>query len=343
MIQFEWPYLILALPLPLLIRWLLPVDLPEQQAALKVPFLEDFGTAETTRVYQAKQWPFLIAAIAWVALILSCMRPLWMGEPIEQVISGRDLMMAVDVSGSMSIEDFIIDNQGVDRLVATKQIAGQFIERRKGDRLSLILFATKPFLQVPLTFDRKTVQILLEESFHGKDSPDGIGIADVEGKRPSTAIGDAIGLAIKRLKKQKNDNRVLVLLTDGANTGGEVNPIEAAEFAAKNQIKIYTIGIGADEMIMRSFFGSRKVDPSIDLDEKTLTAIAEKTGGKYFRARSTDELEHIYHLLDKLEPIEQDKLYFRPKIELYYWPLSLSLLIAGIIGINRLNWKWSLS
>ena len=326
MIHFEWPLLILALPLPLLIRWLLPADMPEQQAALKVPFLDDFVTGKTKSVTQNHQWPLLLAMLAWLLLVLACMRPLWMGEPIEQAVSGRDLMLAIDLSQSMDVEDFIVENNRVDRLVATKNIATQFINRRAGDRLGLILFGTQAYLQTPLTFDRTTVNILLNES--------AIGLAG-----ESTAIGDAIGLAVKRLRKQQVDSRVLVLLTDGANTAGEVTPLKAAELAAKNKLKIYTIGIGADEMIVRSFFGNRKVNPSQDLDEKTLKAIAEKTGGRYFRARNTQELDKIYQLLDALEPVEKDKQFFRPKTELYYWPLAAALLLASIISISRVNWK----
>ena len=324
MIHFEWPLLILALPLPLLIRWLLPADLPEEQAALKVPFLEDFAAGETKVVSQSKQWPLLLAMIAWLCLILACMRPQWMGEPIEQAVSGRDLMLAIDLSGSMEEQDFIVEKKRVDRLTATKYVAGQFISRRVGDRLGLILFGTQAYLQTPLTFDRTTVTTLLNES--------ALGLAG-----ESTAIGDAIGLAVKRLKKQQANSRVLVLLTDGANTAGEVTPLKAAELAAQYGLKIYTIGIGADEMVVRSFFGSRKVNPSRDLDEKTLTSIAEKTGGRYFRARNTDELNQIYQLLDELEPVEKDKQYFRPKTELYYWPLAFSLLLASIISLSRLR------
>jgi len=326
MIHFEWPMLILALPLPLLIRWLLPADMPEQQAALKVPFLDDFVTGKTKSVTQNHQWPLLLAMLAWLLLVLACMRPLWMGEPIEQAVSGRDLMLAIDLSQSMDVEDFIVERNRVDRLVATKNIATQFINRRAGDRLGLILFGTQAYLQTPLTFDRTTVNILLNES--------AIGLAG-----ESTAIGDAIGLAVKRLRKQQVDSRVLVLLTDGANTAGEVTPLKAAELAAENKLKIYTIGIGADEMIVRSFFGNRKVNPSQDLDEKTLKAIAEKTGGRYFRARNTQELDKIYQLLDELEPVEKDKQFFRPKTELYYWPLAAALLLASIISISRVNWK----
>jgi len=179
---------------------------------------------------------------------------------------------------------------------------------------------------MPLTFDRKIVITLLNES--------AIGLAG-----DNTAIGDAIGLAVKRLKNQHANSRVLILLTDGANTAGEVSPIKAAELAAENQLKIYTIGIGADEMQVRSFFGSRTVNPSRDLDEKTLTAIADTTGGRYFRARNTQELDKIYQLLDELEPVEKDKQYFRPRSELYPWPLGLALGLAAIICLSRFTFR----
>lgn len=326
MIHFEWPWLLLALPVPFFIRWWIPADTPVDQAALKVPFIEDFILGETQAVSQNKQWPLLLALLAWFFLVLACMRPQWLGEPIEQAISGRDLMLAVDLSGSMEEQDFKIEDNWVDRLTATKFIASQFIERRVGDRIGLILFGSKAYLQTPLTFDRTTVITLLNESF--------ITLAG-----ENTAIGDAIALAVKRLRKQQSNSRVLILLTDGANTAGVITPLKAAELAAENNLKIYTIGIGADEMIIRSFFGSRRVNPSRDLDEKTLRTIAEKTGGRYFRARNTQELEAIYQLLDELEPVEKDKQYFRPKTELFHWPLSISLLLAGLIGISRLNWS----
>lgn len=328
MIHFDWPWLLLALPLPLLFRWLLPSETPVEQAALKVPFLDDFGRQETVRISQQQQWPLILASIAWVLLVLACCRPQWLGEPIEQAISGRDLMLAVDVSGSMQEQDFIVGNNRVDRLSATKRVATAFIDRRVGDRVGLILFGTTAYVQTPLTFDHKTVATLLDEAF--------IGITD---DKPATSIGDAIGLAVKRMQDQKADSHVLVLLTDGANTAGEVSPLQAADLAASHNLKIYTIGIGADEMIIRSFFGNRKVNPSSDLDEKTLTAIADKTGGKYFRARNTEELEKIYQLLDQLESVEKDKQYFRPMTELYPWPLALALLLSAIIVMRKLRWS----
>ena len=317
MIELQWPWLLWILPLPLLLRWLLPARTIAAQAALKVPFLEDFGASETRVVSNNRRWPLWLALVAWSCLVVAAARPQWLGEPLEQAVSGRDLMLAVDVSGSMQEEDFLLGKQRVDRLTAIKQVAGDFIQRRIGDRLGLILFGTRAFLHVPLTFDRKTVQTLLDEAF--------IGITEDD---PKTSIGDAIGLAIKRLQDQKDASRVLILLTDGANTAGELTPLKAAELAADAKLKIYTIGIGADEVLVRSLFGTRRVNPSADLDEKTLTAIADTTGGHYFRARNTEELERIYRMLDQLEPVEKDKQYFRPRSELFYWPLSLALLLA---------------
>jgi len=324
MIHFEWPWLLAALPLPLLIHWLVPAKMPVEQAALKVPFLDDFSDIETRAVSKTQQWPLLLAAIAWLFLVIACTRPQWLGDPIEQAVSGRDLMLAVDLSGSMEEQDFVINKRSVDRLTAAKMVAADFINRRVGDRVGLILFGTQAYLQTPLTFDRKTVMTLLNESV--------IGLAG-----DNTAIGDAIGLAVKRLKSEQANSRVLVLMTDGANTAGEVSPLKAAELAAANHLKIYTIGIGADEMIVRSFFGNRKVNPSVDLDEKTLIKIAESTGGQYYRARNTDELNNIYMRLDELEPVEKDKQYFRPRSELYYWPLSLALGLAAAIALSKVR------
>jgi len=324
MIHFEWPWLLAALPLPLLIRWLVPAKMPIEQAALKVPFLDDFSDGETRAISQTQQWPLWLATIAWLLLVVACARPQWLGEPIEQAVSGRDLMLAVDLSGSMEEQDFVINKRSVDRLTAAKGVASDFINRRVGDRVGLILFGTQAYLQTPLTFDRKTVMTLLNESV--------IGLAG-----DNTAIGDAIGLAVKRLKNEQTNSRVLVLMTDGANTAGEISPLKAAELAAANHLKIYTIGIGADEMIVRSFFGNRKVNPSVDLDEKSLIKIAESTGGQYYRARNTDELNNIYMRLDELEPVEKDKQYFRPRSELYYWPLSLALGLAAVIALSKVK------
>lgn len=328
MITLVWPWLLALAPLPLLLRRWLPAQAPARQAALKTPFLDDFGSDPGQIAGSERRWPLWLAACAWLCLLLAAARPQWLGEPLEQAVSGRDLMLAVDVSGSMQEEDFLLGKQRVDRLTAIKQVAGEFIMRRAGDRLGLILFGTQAYLHVPLTFDRKTVQTLLGEAF--------IGITEDE---PKTSIGDAIGLAIKRLQDQKDASRVLILLTDGANTAGELEPLKAAELAAEHHLKIYTIGIGADEILVRSLFGTRRVNPSLDLDEKTLTAIADTSGGHYFRARNTEELERIYQMLDQLEPVEKDKQYFRPRAELFHWPLTLALLLAGLVAAGSLRWS----
>lgn len=325
MINFEWPWLFLILPLPLLIRYLLPATSSVENAALRVPFIEDFKSLSQENIQATRKlWPLWLATLAWILLVIAASRPQWWGEPLELPVTGRDLMMAVDLSGSMQYEDFRIKDQVVDRLTATKWVAGQFIKRRIGDRLGLILFGEQAYLQVPLTFDRQTVRTLLNES--------AIGLAGQK-----TAIGDAIGLAVKRFlgKHDKTDKEswVLILLTDGANTAGNIEPLKAAELAAEQGLKIYTIGIGADEMVVRDFFGVRRVNPSADLDEKTLKQIAEKTGGRYFRARDTAELEKIYALLDELEPIEDDNLVFRPTKALYPWPLGIAILLSLIIII----------
>ena len=323
MIHFEWPWLIFLLPLPLLVRFFMQPVQTGKEAALRMPFLSDFITSENVgkNIINAR-WLVVIAAVAWLCLVLASMRPQWLGELIEFPISGRDLMLAVDLSGSMQEQDFIIKGQRVDRLTATKWVADQFIERRIGDRIGLILFGEQAYLQTPLTFDRETVRTLLNESV--------VGLAG-----QTTAIGDAIGLAVKRLRERDESNRVLILMTDGANTAGVVDPLAAADLAATERLKIYTIGIGADEMLVRSFFGTRKVNPSVDLDEITLGAIADKTGGRYFRARDTEDLEKIYAILDQLEPVENDPLNFRPRTSLYYWPLSIAMLLAGaILGLR---------
>lgn len=327
MIQLAWPWVFVLLPLPWLIRRFLPAQTYLPEAALKVPFLEDFSDALPVSVLaSSRPWQLRLAILAWFCLVLAAARPQWLGEPIEQAVSGRDLMLAVDVSGSMQEQDFQLNGQQVDRLTAIKQVAGEFIQRRLGDRLGLILFGTQAYLQVPLTFDRATVQTLLNEAF--------IGITEDE---PQTSIGDAIGLSVKRLQTQQANSRVLILLTDGANTAGELSPLKAAEIAAGEQLKIYTIGVGADVMEVRSLFGTRRVNPSLDLDETTLTKIAEITGGRYFRARNSQELAQIYTLLDELEPVEKAKQYFRPHSDWFYWPLAMALALAIAIVLIRLN------
>lgn len=325
MFEFALPWAFLFLPLPWLVRAACPPAELEKSSALKTPFFSEFEEARSfSHSNEPSQAHWLIASVIWGLLVAASAQPRWVGEPIQQSVSGRDLLMAVDLSGSMQEKDFLIGDNPIDRLSATKMVAGQFIERRAGDRIGLILFGDQAYLQAPLTFDRATVATFLDEAV--------IGLAGEK-----TAIGDAIGLAVKRLRNNSSDQRVLILLTDGANTAGMVSPLKAAELAAKEGLKIYTVGIGADEMVIRSFFGSRRVNPSADLDEETLTRIAEQTGGRYFRARDTQELENIYGLLDQLEPVEKDQKYYRPRKALFFWPLGAALVLTWVFSIARLE------
>ena len=322
MIGFEWPWLILLLPLPWVIyRYARPYG-ATMNSALRVPFLDDFAEAEPDTRSKSRTWALWIAILAWCLLVITAMRPQWLGDLVEVPVTGRELMLAVDLSGSMDQQDFVLGGRRVDRLSATKRVAGEFIERRVGDRIGLILFGEQAYLQAPMTFDRETVRTLLSESV--------IGLA---GK--ATAIGDAIGLAVKRLRERDESQRVLILLTDGANTAGVVDPLSAAELARREGLKIYTIGIGATEMVERSLFGSRKFNPSADLDEAALKEIAGLTGGVYFRARDLGELEEIYAMIDELEPVEQDPKKFRPKKALYTWPLGAALLLGILLALMQ--------
>jgi len=255
--------------------------------------------------------------MAWILVILAAARPQWIGEMVSLPTTGRDLMLAIDISGSMATEDMQVNGDYVDRLSVVKSVISQFLEARKGDRVGLVLFGTNAYVQAPLTFDLKSVKKLLIEA--------PVGIAG--GK---TAIGDAIGLTVKRLRERQNEEKIVILLTDGANNVGEIPPIKAAELASVDDIKIYTIGVGAEEMRVPSLFGSlagRTTNPSADLDEGTLKKIAQATTGRYFRAKDTNTLAEIYELIDKLEPIEQEPETYRPFQVLYYWPLGASLIL----------------
>jgi len=325
MLQIDWPWVLLLLPLPLAVYYGLPAQQAGKQAALRVPFIEDFRFTWQPRRRRLKlRWLKWLSLLAWCLVVLSASRPQWLGDTISINISGRDMMIAVDLSDSMRAEDFEINGQPVNRLNATKSIATEFIENRRGDRLGLILFGSRAYLQAPLTFDTRTINQLLLES--------AIGLA---GER--TAIGDAIGLALKRLDANPQGTQVLILMTDGANTAGEVTPIKAAKLAAQSGLKIYTIGIGSDEIEHRSWFGLRKPNPAAQLDEKSLREIAWLTGGRYFRAHDTQRLAEIYALLDELEPLDKDEQSFRPTSALFYWPLAFALLLAAIICLNRVR------
>ncbi len=318
-IHFEWLWVLWLLPLPALAALLPPLQ--ASYAALNVPFFDLLADSMGSRPRQSRLL-WVLAALTWGLLLVAATRPQWVGEPVALPLSGRDLMLAVDLSGSMKEADMQINRQRVNRLQAVQQIAGEFIEQREGDRLGLILFGTEAYLQSPLTLDRRTVKTLLYEAF--------IGMAGEE----RTAIGNAIALAVKRLQSRQDGDKVLILLTDGENNGGNISPEKATDMAVKMGLKVYTIGIGSNRGRGGFFGGGRS-----GVDERSLQQIAKATGGRYFRARDSGELAKIYAIIDQLEAVEEEVQTLRPVTELFHWPAGLAFALGGVVIGLRLRWQ----
>ncbi|GAB4224336.1 MAG: VWA domain-containing protein [Francisella sp.] len=330
MINIEYPWFLSLILLPLIVYWIFPKAKQDKQEALKIPFFKQLESqisqVGTSSLKKASYLKYLLAFI-WILLIISGSGIQWLGKPINLPQSGRDLMMAIDLSGSMAIQDMKKPNgQMESRFDLVMRVANQFLDTRKGDRVGLILFGTKAYLQTPLTFDIDTVKKMLNDS--------SIALAG-----PQTAIGDAIGLAVKKLKEFPEESKALILLTDGENNSGILQPLQAADLAKQYHIKIYTIGLGAGQMIINTAFGQRLVNTSEDLDTSVLQKIANMTGGKFFRAQNSSELQQIYNLIDKLEPIESDKTVIRPITYLYPWSLGLALILSFVMVIIWLKRK----
>lgn len=312
MIHLAWPWMLLFLPLPWLLSRLLPQVRP-RGAALYLPFAASLG--EVTHPGSAatpgiRRW---LLALVWLLLVLAALRPQWLGDPQPVPTTGRRLLLAVDVSGSMATQDMA---GGYSRLQVVQKVAGDFIQRRHGDQVGLILFGTRPYLQAPLTADLDTVHQFLQEAM--------IGVAGRE-----TAIGDAIGLAIKRLREDSakaggKGDTVLILLTDGRNDAGEMPPETAASLAADAGLRIYTIGVGAQ--VQGGFLGFAAGND--DLDEDSLKQIARTTGGEYFRATDAAALQKVYARIDQLEPSAGREQWYRPSTEWFEWPLAAALLLS---------------
>lgn len=323
MLEFAWPLIFLLAPLPWLLRRVLPpADNGEQ--VLQVGFLDDLASLSRRRASRGlpgwrQQLPY---ALVWGLLLLATARPQWLGPPLPLPASGRDLLVAVDVSGSMDYPDMQWQGENVSRLALVKHLLGDFLESREGDRVGLILFGSRAYVQAPLTFDRHTVRTWLDDAQ--------VGIAG-----QTTAIGDAIGLAVKRLRLRPADSRVLILVTDGANNGGHIQPLVAARLAATEQVRIHTIGIGADPEATAAN-AAVGLNPTSDLDETALQAIASATAGEYFRARDGRDLQGIGEALDRLEPVNQQPTRVRPVDELYQWPLAAAVVLVALMVCQRL-------
>ena len=314
-VEWQWPWLFLLLPVPLLIRMFTPKK-SLQPDALRVPFFQDLQSLQSeNNTGGSLRWLTAICcSLIWVLLVAAAARPVWIGDPVPLPQEGRDLMLAVDISRSMEERDMRVRGGYATRVAAVKQVVGDFIEQRTADRMGLILFGEQAYLQTPLTFDRQTVRIQLEEAQ--------LGFAG-----NATAIGRALGLSIKRLRDRSAESRVLILLTDGANTAGE-DPREAANIAAEANIRVHTVGIGAE-----SRTGFSRLSSS--LDEGLLRDIAETTGGQYFRARDPAELQLIYRYIDELEPTPEE-LTFRPKKSLFHVPLIGALILSTLLACSGL-------
>jgi Ca-activated chloride channel family protein len=303
MLELAWPWILGTLIAPLVVAWTMRGAPTLARGAVRLPFFE--SARHWTGGGRRRRRSAVLAVGAWIALVAAAARPQWIAEPVSVPLSGRDLMLAIDVSGSMAATDMRLDGATRSRLAAVKRIGGEFVARRAGDRLGLIVFGSRAYVHVPLTFDHATVRALLEQSV--------VGLAGTR-----TAIGEAIGLALKRLRERPASSRVLILLTDGANTAGRLTPLEAARLAAAHGLRVYTVGVG------RAGAG----DDGLALDEPTLRAVAERTGGRYFAARDTEGLVDVYRRLDALEPVTSGVDRLRPVEELFHWPLAIACLLA---------------
>lgn len=313
--EFNWPWIFILLPVPFLFQGSAKKQV---RRALQVPpALSEAlnhlhaGHRFALNVEKLTLW------FAWMALLVAIAQPWYPGDTVVQPVSGRALSLAVDLSGSMERKDFTLDGQTSDRLSVVKSVAGKFIQAREGDRLSLVLFGREAFIASPLSFDLSAIRNLLDVA--------GIGMAG-----RSTAIGDALGLAIKTLQEDPSSSKAIILLSDGTNNSGSAEPESAAEFARERDIRIHTIALGSEDN--KATQKGYNTANSADLDEETLNAIATSSGGEFFRARNSDELQAIYNTIDQLERSESDSPPVIVQHDLRHWPLLF--LLMALVGLS---------
>lgn len=329
MISFEYPYLLLLVFLPFLVRFLFPAVKGMYGDALSVPFVTDFkniesqNTSKTNKYFTSskinKKWWWLF--LVWVLLSLSAAKPIKLGDPIRLENKGRDVLIVTDISTSMLEDDFSFQGKRLTRLGALRAVVSDFVDKRINDRLGLVLFGTRAYLQVPLTYDRNSVQEILWSMDAGMAGN-------------STSIGDALGLALKTLKdsKTKPESKVIILITDGENNDGSLSFPEAIMLAKEEGVKVYTIGIGGDSLasIAGTFLGQMVSS----LDERSLKQLASETKGRYFRADNLASLIDVYKEIDMLEPIDMKQNFIFPRYDLFYIPLLLAILLSAVLMYN---------
>jgi Ca-activated chloride channel family protein len=318
--QFDGMLWFLLLPLPWLVAWYWPAY-RERRVTVRVPFLDRLACLTgqsldvSPRASSVSRGQLVLNWLVWILIVVALARPQWLEEPLTRTLPARDLLVAVDLSGSMDTEDFT-DTEGrqVDRLSAVKQVLRDFLARREDDRIGLIVFGSAAFVQLPFTADKEAVQQMLDET-------------TVRMAGPKTMLGDAIGLAITLFERSEVPERLMIVLTDGNDTGSQVPPVRAAEIARDRDVLIHTIGVGDPTTVGEEA-----------LDETALKAVASATGGSYFHAANREELEQIYARLDELAPRKVETISHRPRRDLFHWPLAaavlLTLLYHGLAAIG---------
>lgn len=331
MFQFYWPWFALLLPLPFLVRRLAPAKNAGQSAPeiyfpalhrLKAAF-PSYGNAgvKSNRL-------FILLALSWTCLVVSLMQP----EKVDQFRhvknEGYDLMLAVDISGSMQAVDFSTPSKVVSRLDVTKDVVGKFVRGREGDRVGLVTFGENAYLHVPLTLDTKSVSRMLNDTISGMAGN-------------ATAIGDAIGLSVRTLRERPEGSRVLVLLTDGVDNSSSIPPMEAAKLARQYGIRIYTIGIGRNGMVPFPAKHGGYAMAEVPMDEGLLKEVAALTGGQYFRATDQQALDSVYGKIDELEKTEAEQTLFLLREPYYYYPLGLAMFFLLLLTLSQMLYKRS--
>jgi Ca-activated chloride channel family protein len=327
MFELANPWFLLLIPLPLFLWYLAPRASTHLSTALKVPFFDAMQTiVEQEKRALYAQSSMLLPVLIWILSVIALSGPRWVGEPQPLKREGYNIMMALDLSDSMKATDMVLHGRQVSRLMVVKRAAEQFVEERTGDRIGLILFGTRAYLQTPLTYDKHSILMRIEDATAGLAGP-------------TTSIGEAVGLAVKRLEEVPAKGRVLILLTDGANNSGVLEPLKAAELAKEDKIKIYTIGLGAESdprtMTPDNFLN---FTTSADLDEETLQKMAEMTGGRYFRATDPESLQAIYKTINQLETIDNEQATIRPQKDYYPWFAALALVLSFYWLSTYVDW-----
>ncbi len=324
--MFLWPICLLFLVLPVVVRWLMPVKRAENAGALalRVPFYQRVAGFAFVPGGRAVKAPRVCLILMWVCFVLAAMRPVWYDNMVKIPQNARNIVLSLDVSGSMSARDFSLNGMAVSRWDMVKLVVMDFLKKRSQDNLGLVLFGSEAYNYAPLSFDLITLQQLLAEVH--------VGIAG-----RATAIGDGLAQAVQSALMVPSESAVVILLSDGYNNAGVVRVSEALDLALKNNVKVYTIGVGAESNTNQDFFGMQFMAAGSDLDEKTLQYIADKTGGEYFRAKSTLDLQNIYNMINKLEKSADKSVSIRPQMELFYIPLLIGMLFLFIAWILRRN------